>query len=173
MRRLYSITDLFNETGVSRSAIKDYLGDEMAITKQGASSMYTLKQFFEAYKKVNGRRFDPGAEQARLNHARADKQEMDNDKMRGEVVVLADVVDMLIPYISNCVTRLLGIPTKVAPMVIGMKRLPEITVVLEEAIYEAVGELHDIKPSSFGGPLTEVLESTTKTDINGMVGRTS
>ena len=85
------------------------------------------------------------AERARLTKEQADKVAMDNALKRGDMVSLSETAQALTTMIVNTKTRLLSIPTKAAPQVVGVKSLPGVREILERFINEA---LHDLSTAS-------------------------
>lgn len=81
-------------------------------------------------------------QQARLNKARADAQEMANAVQRGELVEAADVLDRWVAVGQRVRAGVLSLGTKLAPELIGMhterqmaRRIDdEVKLILEELI---------------------------------------
>lgn len=86
------------------------------------------------------------AERARLTREQADKVAMDNEIRRGKLVDVDQVSLWWGSIISNAKTRLLAIPTKSAPLVLGAKTLPQARDVLERMITEVLSELSSANP---------------------------
>lgn len=87
------------------------------------------------------------AERARLTKEQADKAAMQNAVTRGVLVDVNDVAKHWGGLLTNCKTKLLAIPTKAAPMVIGSKSLPQVREVLERFIREALHDLISANPT--------------------------
>lgn len=81
------------------------------------------------------------AERARLTKEQADKAEMENDRARGLLMGRDEVAGEWSRIVMNFKTRLLSIPSKLAPLIFGMKSIPEVMVALKAAIYEALNDL--------------------------------
>lgn len=86
------------------------------------------------------------AERARLTKEQADKAAMQNDVTRGVLVDVTEVANHWGGLLTNCKTKLLAIPTKAAPMVIGSKSLPQVRETLEKFIREALHDLVSANP---------------------------
>jgi len=84
------------------------------------------------------------AERTRLTKEQADKIEMENAVRRGEMVSADHVAALWANVLVNCKTRLLAIPTRAAPLVLGCKTMPQARDVIERFIFEA---LHDLSTS--------------------------
>lgn len=98
---------------------------------------------------------DLASERARLAKEQADGQAMKNALARGEVVPRADVVAGIQSCFANARARLLGIPVKAAPALVGEGNLAVIRDKLTGFIHEACGELASVRAISApaGGPV--------------------
>lgn len=83
-------------------------------------------------------------ERARLTKEQADRVAMENDVQRGLLIDAEHAARLWADVVVNAKTRLLSIPTKAAPLVLGCKTMPEARDVLERFIIEA---LHDLSRS--------------------------
>lgn len=88
-------------------------------------------------------------ERARLAHAQAIRTEIEVSKLRGELIEVAAVFRVWGKVISDLRSRLLGLPTRAAPMLIGCRTMPKIRDELERQVYEALNELADIDPTQY------------------------
>jgi phage terminase Nu1 subunit (DNA packaging protein) len=84
---------------------------------------------------------DLPAERARLAKAQADAQEMKNAVTRAELVPASQVVRAVSAVIGACRARLLGIPARAAPQVVGLESRAEVRDVLAAMVREACQEL--------------------------------
>ena len=82
------------------------------------------------------------AAQTRLVTAQAELKEAELAENRGELHRASAIAKVWTDNVLNAKTRLLAIPTKVGPMLIGQE-LQTIVAKLKEAIYEALKELAD------------------------------
>lgn len=91
-------------------------------------------------------------ERARLAREQADGKAMENARMRGELLERSEVVGIMQAAIGASRAALLALPSKVAPLVIGVEDLPEIQALIEEHIRGALDELSttSIEPESGG-----------------------
>jgi terminase small subunit / prophage DNA-packing protein len=80
-------------------------------------------------------------ERARLASEQADAQSMKNAVTRGELIPKADVVAGMQTSFVRVRARLLSLPTKVAPLIIGTTSLTEVVEKLTDLINEALAEL--------------------------------
>ena len=84
---------------------------------------------------------DLAAERARLAKAQADAQEMKNAIARAEMVPASQVVRAVSAVIGACRARLLGIPARAAPQIVGIESRSEARDVLAAMVREACAEL--------------------------------
>lgn len=87
------------------------------------------------------------AERARLTKEQADKVAMANDLARGRLVDAERVAGLWANTLTNCKTRLLSIPTKAAPLVLGCKTMPQARDVIERFVVEALNDLVSADPT--------------------------
>ena len=80
-------------------------------------------------------------ERARLAKEQADSQEMKNSVQRGSLVQIDDVVDIVEEQFIDLRAKLLGMPTKIAPLVFASSDLREAKSIFEEGVLEALDEL--------------------------------
>lgn len=96
-----------------------------------------------------GQRNDDGldlvAERARLAKEQADAQAMKNAIQRGELIPRPDVVAAWTAVFAHVRARLLALPSKAAPAVVGLSALPEVKEVLSDHVEEALAELAETR----------------------------
>jgi hypothetical protein len=112
---------------------------EGAIPKAG-NGEYILGAITEAYWKARLGTEGLEAEQTRLTKAKADLAELELAEQRGEIHRAPAVMRVWADNVMNAKTRLLAIPTKHAPDLVG-RSLQEIQAKLKAAISEALEEL--------------------------------
>ena len=76
----------------------------------------------------------------KLLRCQAAAAELDLERKRGELLPREEVEDEVARCISNAKSRFLGIPTRAAPIVIGMDEAAA-QATLKEMVYEALDEL--------------------------------
>jgi phage terminase Nu1 subunit (DNA packaging protein) len=123
--------------------------DKGVITKKGRGQ-YDLEQVRREYilhiREVAAGRYKVGdldlsAERARLAKEQADAKEMENAVGRGDLVYIEDVAKQIENQLTKARTRLLGVPTKVAPEAHASATVREVQTLIESAIVEALNEL--------------------------------
>lgn len=112
---------------------------------------------------VNGEVLDLDAERARLAKEQADRTAMENAERRQHLVDVNLVADWWVKIITTAKQRLLGLPTKIAPLVIGCKTIPQAKDVIENNIHEILHELSATDPIA-GASGAERLAPATETD---------
>ena len=81
--------------------------------------------------------------------AKRKKAELMLKVMKGELYRSEDVETIMTDMIIRAKTKLLGLPSKVAPMVIGYKDISKIQNVLQKVVNEALNELSEYDPDLF------------------------
>jgi phage terminase Nu1 subunit (DNA packaging protein) len=149
---LESITKLSELTGIDRRTCKKRLLTVTPIIKGSAHLYESTSALVMLYGNINGESnvFDLQQEQARLNHHKANKAELEADIIRGELIPTELVFDVQGNMVMNCRAKLLAIPTKAASMVHNMTNLGQIEAELKSHIYEALTELSEFNPSDYG-----------------------
>lgn len=89
----------------------------------------------------DGEVLDLTAERARKAKEEADRLEMQNAQMRGELVARGDVEAGIIGAFSRVRAKLIAIPSKVAPLIAAMTEPRACETAIRKPIYEALEEL--------------------------------
>ena len=84
---------------------------------------------------------DLTAERARLSKEQADAQALKNAEARGELVPASQIESTWVRLFSTARIRLLAVPSKVAPLVVGLEREAEVEAIVREHQTEALQEL--------------------------------
>lgn len=99
---------------------------------------------------ADGESLDPVQARARKDNELADKTAMENQVRRGELVEVDAVATLWVRLSTECKTRLLSLPSKLAPTVIGRTR-EEARSLLEKAIHECLAAFADAGDDDTGG----------------------
>ncbi len=84
---------------------------------------------------------DLSAERARLAKEQADAKEMENNITRGQLVKIEDVAKVIENQLDRCRTKMLAIPSKIAPESHAAPTPAEARIIIENAITDALNEL--------------------------------
>lgn len=143
-----TVSEVAKHIGVTPKYVNDLI-NEGVIERKGRG-LYDLDECRNAYisklrEKAAGRagtgELDLVAERARLAKESADAKEMENAVERGDLVYIEDVAKQVENQLTKVRTRLLGIPTKVAPEAHASATVREVQSIIEAAIIEALNEL--------------------------------
>lgn len=143
-----TVNEVARHIGVSAKYVQDLIRD--GVLERKSRGLYDLDECRDAYisklrEKAAGRagsgELDLVAERARLAKEQADAKEMENAVERGDLVYIEDVAKQVENQFTKVRTRLLGVPTKVAPEVHACATTREVQSVIEQAIVEALNEL--------------------------------
>lgn len=88
-------------------------------------------------------------EKALHEKAKREKAELILGQMRNNLHESQDVEKVMNEMLINFKTKLLSIPTKVAPQLIGYEEIPEVEEILRHEIYEVLKELSEYDPDKF------------------------
>lgn len=94
---------------------------------------------------------DLNAERARKAKEEADRLEMQNAQLRGELLSRDDVDAAVIGAFARVRARMIGVPSKVAPLAAAMEGPAEIEAAVRKAIYEALRELSETNVTDLAG----------------------
>lgn len=134
--------------GVSAKYINDLIGK--GVIAYAAKGKYDIdacrKAYIEHIREQAAGRASSGElnlseERARLAKEQADAKEMENAVERGDLVYIEDVAKQIENQLTKVRTRLLSVPTKVAPEAHACASVREVQGVIEQAIIEALNEL--------------------------------
>ena len=142
---LFSLADLEQITGVTYKTIRKRLDTEGVepAKRDGRTLYYEPRPALEAIYCTG-----PGAldrERTRLAKEQADAQELKNAESRGELVPASQVEAMWVRLFSAARIRLLAVPSKVAPLVVGLEREAEVEAIVREHQTEALQELAEAR----------------------------
>lgn len=166
---LMSINHLAEITGKARRTVKNRCVDLDQHKRGNRRAIYYESS--EALPRIYGADVDDGKpsdaqqrEQARLNHHKANIEELKEAKIRGELVPIEAVERVAADMIGAARAQLLALPTKVAPMAIAAASARECEERLRVEVNAALSELSE-ESLQRAGALVEDLESAA--DIDG------
>jgi phage terminase Nu1 subunit (DNA packaging protein) len=149
---LFNKTDTAKAMGITIDGINKW--DIKPVKTRGREKLYYLPDVIQYRLQRSAKSADElvlTSERARLAKEQADKTAMENAIKRGELVDLPKVADALTKILTNVKTRLLAIPRRAAPLVLGCKTLPQVEDQLVSLVHEALTELSN-------DPLTSATE---------------
>lgn len=88
-------------------------------------------------------------ERALHEKAKREKAELQLKVMKGELHLSTDVEDIMTDMITRAKTKLLGLPSKAAPMVMGYKDISKIQSILQKVVDDTLNELSEYNPELF------------------------
>lgn len=87
-------------------------------------------------------------QQSRLVKAKADKAELEYLRLSDELVPAEEVRVFLDKMLSSFKSRLLSLPSKVAPIIIAENEIGGAIIILEQAVEETINELRSYDPNA-------------------------
>ena len=108
-----------------------------------------LRQQANASKDGKESKLNFDTEKALHEKVKREKAELQFKVMKGELHRSEDVESVMTDMITRAKTKLLGIPPKVSPMVLGYKDISKVQLIIQNHIEEALNELADYDPQLF------------------------
>ena len=136
---------------ISTRRVRELRADK--VLPGGPNDPYDLKACVQAYSAHNrpasGRNAAGGSASAetldaarvRLINLQADAREMLNAQMRGEAVLAEDLEVVVGAIVDGIRARVLALPTRAAPVILGLDSLAEVRDKMTELVHEVCGSL--------------------------------
>jgi phage terminase Nu1 subunit (DNA packaging protein) len=86
---------------------------------------------------------DYSSHRTRLTKAKADLAEMEREQLASDLIPANDARHAWSGMVANARTRLIAIPSKIAPLVVSAESINEAQDIIKNEIYEALQELAD------------------------------
>lgn len=143
-----TISEVAAHLGMSHKNVQELI--KKGVIEQQDRGKYDLdvarKQYITHVREVAAGRSKVGdldlqEERARLAKEQADAKEMENEVQRGLLVDIESVAAAMEKQLTRVRTKLLAVPTKVAPEAHASSNVKEVQQLLEDAIIEALNEL--------------------------------
>lgn len=155
-----------NEVARHLGVTAKYVGDLIVegVIEKRPRAQYDIDECRKAYitklrESAAGRassgELDLVAERARLAKEQADAKEMDNAIGRGDLVYIEDVAKQFENMLTKVRTKLLALPTKIAPECHASATVLEVQSLIEAGIVEALHELVGYDQAQAGEEATE------------------
>lgn len=148
-----STTELASIVGKTTSWIRQLTRD--GILKQSGRGKYILADAMQAYiEHASGGKEEDNRprlrdEQAELTRIRKEDAMLDLAVKRGELHKADDVRSVVTDMLLNFRSRIMALPTMIAPKVAYLKEIPKIAAVLDEELRIALTTLADYKPEDY------------------------
>lgn len=126
--------------------------EEQEIIQKNGHGEYDLTSCLDAYYQYKYRpptNADYDKEHALLEKVKREKAEIELQKIKNEVHDAADVEFALTNMVVTFKTRILGLPYRLAPLILGKTNLEEVIEILIKAIKGELNELSDYSPTMF------------------------
>lgn len=108
-----------------------------------------LRQQINANSEGKETKLSYDTEKALHEKAKREKAELQLQVMKGELHRSEDIEMVMTDMLTRIKTKLLGIPSKVAPLVIGYKDITKPQGILQKYIQETLAELSEYNPELF------------------------
>ena len=139
---LFTMNGAATETGRDRKTITRALRGVPPDGKSGRWDGWYMTTILDALT-ANGTmdRLDLTVERSRLTKAQADDREMKNELARGDQITVAEFHMMVTAAFARVRSKLLALPSKLAPLVVSVKTPAEVQAMLKDAVHDALNEL--------------------------------
>lgn len=143
---LISLSQISELVGSDRRTIKKRLGDYEPLI-DGRAHLYESTEVLclnadpTNDRPTEGEIFDLTDERARLAHHQANKTALEEDTLRGTLMPAELVRETWINLVVSFRAKMLGLPTKAAPLIIGVELVREVEGILSDIVYDALTEL--------------------------------
>lgn len=140
---MQSISELSHLTGMDRRRITRLLADLPSQKGKKGARLYESTEALPMLYLAPGEHdtYDLTQERARLAHHQANKAAIEEEVYRGEYARIEDVAELVGGEYSNVRVKLLAIPVKLAPRILGLDDPATARALLEDSITEALEEL--------------------------------
>lgn len=137
-----SINKLAELTGLDRRRIKRCL-EPLNPETEGRTLLYESRDAIPLLYAVTGyeEHLDLTQERARLARFQGDKAELEAKRLKGELIDVNEAAEVIGAELANVRARLLSLPGKVAPELVGIDDLAVVHSHLQTAIHDALAEL--------------------------------
>lgn len=156
--RLWSVNALSTEFGLDRRTVAKRIKDAAPAGELSGKPAWKMADVAAALAGSAGGDarapdgdLDLSAERARKAKEEADKLEMQNAQLRGDLLAREDVDAAVVGAFARVRSRVIGIPSKVAPLIVGMESPAEVEAVVRRAIYDALRELSETSVAALCG----------------------
>lgn len=148
-----SLKDLADFLGVGDRWIQNLAKDGFLV-KAKERGMYRTRESIQGYLRFlrqtkplptdpseAGKQLNLLAEQYRLTKAKADREELRAAELKGELITRAQVEDAWQEMLGMFRTRILEVPTAIAPDLYNTETIGQITQILRETLYDVLKSL--------------------------------
>jgi hypothetical protein len=137
-----SISELSNLTGMDRRRIGRALTDLRPEKGPKGALLYESTEALPSLylSPDDGDTYDLTQERARLAHHQANKAALEAQELRGALIAIEQVAEVVGDEYANVRAKLLALPTKAAPVLVGLSTMA-IKRALDDLVSEALEEL--------------------------------
>jgi phage terminase Nu1 subunit (DNA packaging protein) len=172
-----SSTVLANLFGLTPRRIRQL--ENEGVIKKVARGKYSLQDNIKSYityiktssdlkeNKTEEGKIDYDEEHALLERRKREKIELELAAMRGTMHFSEDVERVMNDMLSNFRAKILALPSRVAPRLMGIDTIADIQETLQNEVLEVLGELSKYNPSDFySEKYVDVIDDETINEIN-------
>ena len=145
---LWTLNGLSVELKIYRQKLAEQIATLPPDSVDGNSSRWLMWRVVEHLrtKAAGNKELDRTQEDARLKKAQADKLELQLAQLNGEIVKTDDVGEYIVGILMAFRSRMLALPKRLAPVLLGMKRTGDVQARIEADVNHALAELAGLDP---------------------------
>lgn len=144
MSKIVNKTELADIFGTSGQTIYNYTNEGMPVERQGAKGVeaeYDTADCIEWYAAKRHEKLNYNEERARLTKLQADKVRMEIDLLEGQTARMADITKAWEKALSELKSKLLAMPSNVAPHIIGITEYSQIEHILTQKVKDILNDV--------------------------------
>jgi hypothetical protein len=114
------------------------------VLKRDDSGKYDLPEAVEAYfkyKLLTDEDVNYQREHTLFEKAKRQKAEIELEQLKGTLIFASEAEQAVATMVLTVKSRILGLPSKCAPLIIGQRDIVKITGILRDEVYQALTEL--------------------------------
>jgi hypothetical protein len=158
MDQYITAKDLGKIIGISERRVNQIVTEKHTFDRELNGKFDVAKCVEAYYHDLFHTGLDLDRERALHEIVKREKTELLVAKMKGELHEAADVEKALTDMVITFRNKILGIPSKVAPLLVGQKNIGKIREIIDKEVREALTELSDYDAAMFSGDGIEVEE---------------
>jgi len=136
-----SITALSQLTGMDRRTITERLRELPHKPGPRNGKLYSGREALRLLRGEDGEHLDPSQEKAQLDRERRLLVEMERRQKEGELIPASQVEAAWTGYVATTKSRLMSLPSRLAPEMVRAKTIREAEKVIKVAVIECLEEL--------------------------------
>ncbi|MDO6355293.1 DNA-packaging protein [Caloramator sp. CAR-1] len=151
MEKYVTAKKLAQILGITERRVNQLVNEEKVLQRDANGKFELQKSVHDYYKYkfCKDEELDLTIEKAKHERAKREIAEIELAKLKNKMHDAEDIERVLTGMLINFRNRILAIPSKVAPKIIGQKSIAVINEILQQELYDALNELSEYDPEMF------------------------